>query len=119
MHIVQKNLDICTLDKYYNIMYINKIGKDIFKEEELVLRYRLLLNIHNIIKEFEQYKKLLKESVKFFLYANWDDIAQILKFENILRGNESAVDLLEELFSCGAINSFEYEEQLKKYLLYK
>lgn len=66
MHIVQKNLDICTLDKYYNIMYINKIGKDIFKEEELVLRYRLLLNIHNIIKEFEQYKKLLKESVKFF-----------------------------------------------------
>lgn len=77
MHIVQKNLDICTLDKYYNIMYINKIGKDIFKEEELVLRYRLLLNIHNIIKEFEQYKKLLKESVKFFLYANWDDIAQI------------------------------------------
>ena len=36
MHIVQKNLDICTLDKYYNVMYINKIGKDIFKEEELV-----------------------------------------------------------------------------------
>lgn len=63
---MQKNLDICTLDKYYNVMYINKIGKDIFKEEELVLRYRLLLNIHNIIKEFEQYKKLLKESVKFF-----------------------------------------------------